>query len=145
MTPCAGLKVEKTWIADQLKTFDEVKVKLKYMIIWPSLSVHNIDEILLYDTSRSPSVLLRPLLKLKKEMINYDNEKGTGADSGLVFAEMAKEARNVSKTVCPNLMISFYPNSDLKRDFKWKKINRPVDFKVKLFEISIQQDTRVNL
>ena len=41
-----------------------------------------------------------------KEMINYDNEKGTGADSGLVFAEMAKEARNVSKTVCSNLMIS---------------------------------------
>ena len=61
---------------------------------------------------------MRPLLKPKKEMINYDNEKGTGADSGLVFAEMAKEARNVSKTVCPNLMISFYPNSDLKRDFK---------------------------
>ena len=39
-----------------------------------------------------------------KEMINYDNEKGTGADSGLVFAEMAKEARNVSKTVCPKLV-----------------------------------------
>jgi len=34
----------------------------------------------------------------QEEMINYDNEKGTGADSGLVFAEMAKEARNVSKT-----------------------------------------------
>ena len=42
MTPCAGLKVEQTWRADQLKTFDEVKVKLKYMIISPSLSVHNI-------------------------------------------------------------------------------------------------------
>ena len=39
-------------------------------------------------------------------MINYDNVKGTGADSGLVFAEMAKEARNVSKTVCSNLVIS---------------------------------------
>ena len=61
-----------------------------------------------------------PLLKLIKEMINYDNEKGTGADSGLVFAEMAKEARNVSKTVCSNLVISkvgcvfpmvFRPNS----------------------------------
>ena len=39
-----------------------------------------------------------------KEMINYDNEKGTGADSGLMFAEMAKEARNVSKTVCSNLV-----------------------------------------
>ena len=60
------------------------------------------------------------VLKLIKEMINYDNEKGTGADSGLVFAEMAKEARNVSKTVCSNLVISkvgcvfpmvFRPNS----------------------------------
>ena len=61
---------------------------------------------------------MRPLLKPKKEMINYDNEKGTGADSGLVFAEMAKEARNVSKTVCSNLMISYDPNSDLKRDFE---------------------------
>ena len=45
-----------------------------------------------------------------KEMINYDNVKGTGADSGLVFAEMAKEARNVSKTVCSNLVI--FTNSD---------------------------------
>ena len=34
-----------------------------------------------------------------KEMINYESEKGIGADSGLAFAEMAKEARNVSKTV----------------------------------------------
>ena len=32
-------------------------------------------------------------------MINYESEKGIGADSGLAFAEMAKEARNVSKTV----------------------------------------------
>ena len=32
-------------------------------------------------------------------MINYENDKGFGADSGLAFAEMAKEARNVSKTV----------------------------------------------
>ena len=55
-----------------------------------------------------------------KEMINYDNGKGTGADSGLVLAEMAKEARNVSKTVCSNLRISYYPNSDSKRDFDLK-------------------------
>ena len=81
-----------------------------------------------------------PLLKLMKEMINYDNVKGTGADSGLVFAEMAKEARNVSKTVCSNLVIS--TNSDWIEIFdesEW------LDFKVKIFQISIQQDTRVNL
>ena len=52
-------------------------------------------------------------------MINYDNEKGTGADSGLVFAEMAKEARNVSKTVSSNLMFS-YDQTCPKRDFECK-------------------------
>ena len=56
MTPCAGLKVEQTWRADQLKTFDEVKVKLKYMIISPSLSVHNIAWIEYNDTPRSPTI-----------------------------------------------------------------------------------------
>ena len=79
------------------------------------------------------------------EMINYDNEKGTGADSGLVFAEMAKEARSFSKTVCnttvcSNLVIS--TNSDWIEIFDESEL---LDFKVKIFQISIQEDTRVNL
>ena len=94
-------------------------------------------------------ILRLPLLKLIKEMINYDNEKGTGADSGLVFAEMAKEARQVSKTVCPKLVSQpGTPNLLISTNSDWIEIfdeSELLDFKVKIFEISIQQDTRVNL
>ena len=43
--------------------------------------------------------LIENTVETSQEMINYENEKGFGADAGLAFAEMAKEARNVSKTV----------------------------------------------
>ena len=41
-------------------------------------------------------------------MINYENEKGTGADAGLMFAEMAKEARNSSIKVRSIFMLMTY-------------------------------------
>ena len=79
------------------------------VILWYLKKSHDLNP----DSCRTAiEPLFKPWLKPKKEMINYDNGKGTGADSGLVLAEMAKEARNVSKTVCSNLIIYYNPKSD---------------------------------